>query len=102
MADSPLILTGVAARRLKLLLGHGVELTPGLQERLAEAGLAEAHPASGHLETVLAAQLLQFPVVLQPHDDRDDGVHDVAASRDVQAEVAASMQTLKGLMVSII
>jgi hypothetical protein len=100
MTEDPLILSGSAARRLKLLLGHGVELTPGLRgvcERLAGSGLALAEGgAAGGGRNVLRAALLPRPV----HWD-EGAAAGGDADRDVHGELAASLATLKAFKVSM-
>ena len=101
--DGPLILTGNASRRLKLLLSHGVELPAGLQTICV--GLAELplSPGQEGAPRILTAGLLLNRAAQDEGNvaGLEDGSADSAggSERDVQAELAVSVPTLKAIKV---
>jgi SpoVK/Ycf46/Vps4 family AAA+-type ATPase len=87
----PLVLTGAASRRLKLLISHGVELPPKLQDACSRlAAPADAAPDGA---VVLAAALLARPA--PANADEEGGA--AAGARDLQAEVALAPAALAAL-----
>ena len=108
MADDPLILSGIAARRLKLLLSHGVHLTPKLETICAGLSGAAPLPATpgdrhGTGGVLLAGLLPSLPPPNEcgtPDCIHEDGCAPVPPERDVLTELAASLPTLKSLKVS--
>lgn len=93
MAD-PLIVSAKAARRLRLLLGHGTQLPAGLQ---AAANAADTRPPLVGEDGSLAAVLLPEPV---PLPESSSGAP-WRRERDVLAEVAVTLRTLQALKVRL-
>lgn len=97
---SPVIKTGVAAKRLKVLFPQGVEPSDRLLSALstvlgtdAENGAASSPLEKKAISATLKATVLASP--LKVHDDKFLG----GSGRDILAEVAVTLKTLDDLEV---
>ena len=96
--NSPVIKTGVAARRLKVLFPRGVEPTPHLLEAFSPSSSSStiARDEDSHRRTdmTLKAILLDRPARVEETDNAASrqGIH-----RDILAEVAVAPRTLDAL-----
>ena len=98
---SPVIKTGVAAKRLKVLFPQGVEpsdcLLSALSTALGDTSITAAISSPSQkeaLSTTLYAKILPYP--LKVNDDKFLG----GAGRDILAEVAVTSKTFSDLEVS--
>lgn len=88
MEETPLILSSPAARRLKLLLGHGVEFTPHMRQECASL-LAGDLSSTAAAPTPLRGAILETEPKQELADDADA----------VPAECVVTTNTLRALKV---